>query len=133
MEKEINRKLNNYLIKITNLIENFQLNVVVAQAHEIYKLVNESVSLNISNQCIRKSLINFMTVLIPLVPHIANECLENLGQKNTEKWPTLDVDLSAEQKIKMAVQINGKTKEVMEVDKDLPEIEIVKIFDEKFR
>jgi leucyl-tRNA synthetase len=127
LEKEINRKLNNYLIKITNLIENFQLNVVVAQAHEIYKLVNESVSLNISNQCIRKSLINFMTVLIPLVPHIANECLENLGQKNTEKWPTLDVDLSAEQKIKMAVQINGKTKEVMEVDKDLPEIEIVKI------
>ena len=127
LEKEINRKLNNYLIKITNLIENFQLNVVVAQAHEIYKLINESVSLNISNQCIRKSLINFMTVLIPLVPHIANECLEKLGQKNTEKWPTLDVDLSAEQKIKMAVQINGKTKEVMEVDKDLPEIEIVKI------
>jgi leucyl-tRNA synthetase len=127
LEKEINRKLNNYLIKITNLIENFQLNVVVAQAHEIYKLINESVSLNISNQCIRKSLINFMTILIPLVPHIANECLEKLGQKNTEKWPTLDMDLTAEQKIKIAIQVNGRTKEVLEVDKDLPEIEIVKI------
>ena len=127
LEKEINRKLNNYLIKITNLIENFQLNVVVAQAHEIYKLINESVSLNISNQCIRKSLINFMTVLIPLVPHIANECLEKLGQKNTEKWPTLDIDLTAELKIKIAIQVNGRTKEVLEVDKDLPEIEVVKI------
>ena len=127
LEENFNRKLNNYLIKVTDLIENFQLNVVIAQAHEIYKLINESVDLNISNQCIRKNLIDFMTMLIPLVPHIANECLEKLGQKNIDKWPKLDKKLLEEQKIKIAIQINGRTKEVLEFEKDLSEKDVVKI------
>ncbi|MDA9624424.1 leucine--tRNA ligase, partial [Pelagibacteraceae bacterium] len=92
-EEKLNQEVNNYLFKITNLIENFQLNVVIAQAYEIYRLFSDSLILNISNQCLKKNLINFMTVLIPLVPHISSECLEKLGEKNVEFWPKLDEKL----------------------------------------
>jgi len=68
-----------------------------------------------------------MTALIPLVPHIASECLEKLGEKNVEFWPKFDKNLLEKQKIKIAIQINGRTKEVLEVDKDLSEKGIVKI------
>ena len=68
-----------------------------------------------------------MTILIPLVPHIANECLEKLGAENVEFWPKFDKKLLGKQKIKIAIQINGRTKGVLEVDKDLSEANIVKI------
>ena len=127
VEKKLTREVSNYLFKITNLIENFQLNVVIAQAYEIYRLFSDSVTLNISNQCLKKNLINFMTVLIPLVPHIAYECLENLGEKDVEFWPKFDKEHLGKQKIKIAIQVNGRTKEVLEVDKDLSQKDIVEI------
>jgi leucyl-tRNA synthetase len=127
VEEKLTREVSNYLLKITNLIENFQLNVVIAQAYEIYRLFSNSVNLNINNQCLKKNLINFMTILIPLVPHIANECLEKLGAENVEFWPKFDKKLLGKQKIKIAIQINGRTKGVLEVDKDLSEANIVKI------
>ena len=39
----------------------------------------------------------------------------------------MDKNLLGKQKIKIAIQINGRTKEVLEVDKDLSEKGIVKI------
>ena len=71
-----------------------------------------------------------MTILIPLVPHISSECLEKLGEENVEFWPKFDKKLLEKQRIKIAVQINGKTREVLEVDKDLSEKDIVKISEE---
>ena len=68
-----------------------------------------------------------MTILIPLVPHIAYECLENLGEKNVEFWPKFDKRHLGKQKIKIAIQVNGRTREVLEVDKDLSEKDIVEI------
>ena len=130
VEEKLNREINNYLFKITNLIENFQLNVVIAQAYEIYRLFSDSLFLNISNKCLKKNLVSFMTILIPLVPHISSECLEKLGEENVEFWPKFDKELLEKQRIKIAVQINGKTREVLEVDKDLSEKDIVKISEE---
>ena len=66
-----------------------------------------------------------MTLLIPFVPHIAHECLEQLGVKNIYVWPKVDSSLISEEKIKIAIQINGKTKEIIEVKKDLKEENIV--------
>ena len=59
-----------------------------------------------------------MNVLIPIIPHLAYECLEQLGVKGINTWPKIDDKLSLNEKIKIAVQINGKTREVIEVKKD---------------
>ena len=122
-EKEINfeSSLNSYIIKVTNLIEDFNLNVVVANVYEIYGLINSNLEVEISNECMKRNFSKFLKILIPFTPHLAYECLEQLGEKKVEEWPIIDEKQIKNQKIKIAIQINGKTKEIIEIKKDLSE------------
>jgi len=71
-------------------------------------------------------MIDFMKILIPFTPHLASESLEMLDQKNIDNWPKLDEKLIKKQKVKIAIQINGKTREIIEIEKDLSEEVAVK-------
>ena len=53
--KDFEIKFNNYVLKITDLINNFQLNVVVANIYSIYTLFNSSLTEKISNKCLKKN------------------------------------------------------------------------------
>jgi len=123
--KDFEIKINNYILKITNLINNFQLNVVVANIYSIYSLFNAAVIEEISNDCLKKNLTKLMKILIPFVPHLAHECLEQLSAKEINVWPKVDDKLGLSEKIKIAIQINGKTKEIIEVKKDLDEKNVI--------
>jgi len=68
-----------------------------------------------------------MKILIPFTPHIAYECLEILGEKEIKSWPKVDTKLILKEKIKMAIQINGKTRDVIEVDKGISQISVEKL------
>ena len=54
--------------------------------------------------------------MIPFTPHLAYECLELLNCKNTDDWPQIEVDTIEE--INLAVQINGKTRDIIKINKD---------------
>jgi len=118
-------KFNNYVLKITKLINNFQLNVVVANVYSIYNLFNSALSEEISNACLKKNLSKLMQLIIPFVPHLAHECLEQLGSKEINVWPQVDSKLNLSEKIKIAIQINGKTREIIELKKDLDEKNVI--------
>jgi len=120
-DKEFNMKINNYIAKITNLIDNFQLNVVVANVYGVYNVFNASLGEEISNESLKKNFSNLLKTLLPFTPHLASECLEELGEKETKHWPKINSELVLDEKIKMAVQINGKTRDVIEIKKNLDE------------
>ena len=122
---ELDFKINNYIIKITELINNFSLNVVVANVYTIYNLLFQSMEKEISNNCFKKNYCKFLKILIPFIPHIANECLEQLGEKNVDTWPEIERKININEDIKIAVQINGKTRKVIEVSKNLNEKDIM--------
>ena len=122
---ELDFKINNYIIKITELINNFSLNVVVANVYSIYNLLFQSMGKEVSNNCFKKNYCKFLKILIPFIPHIANECLEQLGEKNVDTWPEIERKLNMNEDIKIAVQINGKTRKVIVVSKNLNEKDIM--------
>ena len=55
--------------------------------------------------------------MIPFVPHLANECLELLRCSNNNRWPEVSGDNELEE-VKIAVQINGKTRDVIGIKKN---------------
>ncbi len=120
-DEEFEVNFNKYLVKITNLINNFQLNVVVANIYIIYNLFAGAQEEEISNKCFKKNFSNLLKVLIPFVPHLAHECLEKIGETKIDTWPKINDDLILDEYIKIAIQINGKTREIIEVKKDLDE------------
>jgi leucyl-tRNA synthetase len=124
-DNEYEIKFNNYILKITNLIENFNLNVVVANVYSIYNLFTHATNAEMSNACLKKYFSFFLKVLIPFTPHLAYECLEKLGEKDFDNWPNIDNELVSSEKIKIAIQINGRTRDVIEIEKDLDEKEII--------
>jgi len=124
-DENLNLETNNYIAKITNFIENFNLNVAIANAYAIYNIFNKALTSDISNKCLKNNFILFLKTLIPIAPHIACECLE-LQNKIDEisLWPVINKNIKFQEKVKIAIQINGKTKQIIEMNKDLNEQEI---------
>ena len=85
LDKNFNLKMNSYVNKITKSINNFNLNVVVANVYEIYNLFNDHLSKDVSDKCLKNNFTNLMKMLIPFTPHIANECLELLDVEDIKK------------------------------------------------
>ncbi len=121
VEKELKITFNNYLNKINNLIDNFSLNVVVASIYEIYSLLTKYIKLNVSNATLREILKDVFVILIPFVPHLSHECLSQLTNEKKFIWPKVSTSLLKDQKVRMAVQINGKTRSIIEIKNDSEE------------
>ena len=81
----------------------------------MYNLLSKSFEKEISNGCLNANLVNFMKILIPFTPHLAHECLEILGESDPYIWPKVDEKLLGKQTLKIAIQINGKTREIIEI------------------
>jgi leucyl-tRNA synthetase len=65
--------------------------------------------------------------MIPFTPHLAHECLVILNCKDVKEWPKIDKQILENINIKIVIQINGKTRDVLSVKKDINEEEINKL------
>jgi leucyl-tRNA synthetase len=128
IEKEIEgnfeSKIELFVYKIDTAINNFQFNVAIALFYEVYKYINEATNSKISKKVLTSNMIKIMKLMMPFTPHLASECLSNLNCKELNKWPTINTKALDNIKINVAIQINGKTREVMNIKKDLSEKDI---------
>ncbi len=115
-------KINNYVEKIDHSIKNFRFNVSIALFYEVYKILKTSLENQISNKILKEHLTNVMKLLLPIVPYLARECLEVLKCDKVNSWPKVKKQLL--QKIKLPIQVNGKTRDVVELDANLSSNEI---------
>ncbi len=75
----------------------------------------------------KEDLERFLIILSPLAPHLAEELWEKLGHAESifqENWPEYDPELIKEGKVNIAIQVNGKLRDAMEVESDLGEEEV---------
>ncbi len=126
-EKSFENTIDLYVYKIDTSINRFQFNVAIANFYEIYRHFNDSINLQISNEVLVKSMIKIMKLMIPFTPHLAYECLTNLNCEELNKWPNVDEKTIENVEIKMVIQINGKTRDVLSIDRNLKETEVTKL------
>jgi len=123
-QENFNFKVNSCVHKIDKAINNFQLNVAIAQFYELYKHFNETIKMEISNEILKKGLMKLMRLMIPFTPHLAFECLFNMDCDKINIWPDVNQKLLSKAKINMVIQVNGKTRDVININKDLKESEL---------
>jgi leucyl-tRNA synthetase len=126
LEHKFTLEINNYINKIDSSIKNFRFNVSIALFYEVYKVFKEGIDTSIKTNLLTNNLIKIMKLMLPFIPHLANECLELLNCKSINEWPIIDKKNSLN-KIKFAVQINGKTRDIINIERNLIEEEIHKI------
>jgi leucyl-tRNA synthetase len=115
------RLLHQTIKKVGSDIESFAFNTAISQ---MMIFVN-----HLSKQMVRpKSVVeNFVLVLAPFSPHIAEELWERLGHTESlsfEPWPQYDKKLIKEKEIELAVQVNGKIKDRIIVPAETDEEQI---------
>jgi leucyl-tRNA synthetase len=74
----------------------------------------------------RGDLQSFLKLLHPFAPHMAQELWSSLGETtylDFEPWPTFDPELIKEEKITLVLQVNGKTRDMVEVASSITEAE----------
>ena len=78
----------------------------------------------------KKDLADFLKILSPFAPHLAEELWSEAGFKELcceQKWPKYDEKLIEEKNILLIVQINGKVRDKIEVKSDISQKEAEKI------
>ena len=125
-DEEINNKFNlkidNIISKIDRSIEEFKFNVSIALFYETYNIFNQHINKDLNNDSLLNCITKIMKLMLPFTPHLANECLTLLECKDVNKWP--EIKENFEEEIKFAVQINGKTRDVIIVKKNLDQSKI---------
>jgi len=131
--KEIN-ELKAIINEVAENIEAFQFNKSVAKIYEFVNILNEALLKNkLSKKNFKWSLEKLSIILQPFVPHISEEIWSSLGNKTlciNETWRLEGVIKKSE--IRIAIQINGKTKEIIEIDEKFSKekvLETVKLND----
>jgi leucyl-tRNA synthetase len=112
--------LNKTIKKVTDDIEQMRFNTAVS-AMMIFMNEAEKVGL------VKDSFKKFLQILSPIMPHLTEEVWEKLGEKNSihvSVWPKFDEALIQDEKVTIAIQINGKVRDTIEVARGLNETEI---------
>ena len=126
LDKKFELGINSLTVKIDDSIENFRFNVAIAHFYEMYSFFRDNLDTEISNRTIRNNLVKMMKLMIPFTPHLAHECLELFDCKDVNDWPKIDRENILDE-ISLAVQVNGKTKDVINIKKDMDEESIKEI------
>jgi len=115
-DRELLRVRANLISDIEQRFNAFSLNTVIAGFMEYN---NKLIELGKKNGVDKETLKAFTILLAPFAPHIGEELWEELeGQGSVfhAEWPTFDESHKEVDTIEVPVQINGKTKLVIELD-----------------
>ncbi len=115
--------------EVSENIETFQFNKSVAKIYEFVNILNDTLlKKRLSRKNFKWSLEKLAIILQPFVPHISEEMWSNIGNETlciNENWVLEKVEKRSE--FKIAIQINGKTKEIIEIDDKFSKEKILEI------
>ncbi|MFH0956180.1 MAG: leucine--tRNA ligase [Candidatus Falkowbacteria bacterium] len=132
-ESGMPRMLHKTIKKVTQDIENFHYNTAIAQMMIFVNFVSKY------DELPRGALENFLKLLAPFAPHLAEELWLNIksplpplikGGGNSifrQDWPKFNPDLIKDEKISLVIQVNGKVRDNIEVLADISEEEAKKV------
>jgi len=118
-------KFTNQLIhKITQNLEKFHYNVIVANLYEMYNFLIKEIDKPIKKKILIENYKKILILLNPFIPHFSNECLCAINEYQIN-WPSVSKKDLIEDKINFVVQINGKKRAILVVKRDMIEKEIL--------
>ena len=118
-------KFTNQLIhKITQNLEKFHYNVIVANLYEMYNFLIKEIDKPIKKKVLIENYRKILILLNPFIPHFSNECLSTINEHQIN-WPRVSKEDLIEDEINFVVQINGKKRAILKVKRDMIEREIL--------
>lgn len=117
-EKTLVTILHQTIKKVGEDIEAMRFNTAIAKMMELSNEFSKAEKIS------AKSYSLFVQILAPFAPHLAEELWNILGNKKSvfaDGWPEFSPELAKEEKLTLAIQINGKVRDTVEISADAAE------------
>ena len=124
--KDLTKFTNQLIHKITQNLEKFHYNVIVANFYEMYNFLIKEIDKPIKKEILIENYKKILILMNPFIPHFSNECLNTINE-NQICWPKISKEDLIEDNINFVVQINGKKRAILKVKRDVIEKEILEI------
>jgi len=126
-DKNLEIKLSEVIKDVTNNINLFHFNKSVANIYEYVNFINRlESSQKISKGCLTHAVKYLAVIIHPFIPHISEEIWSFIGGGGlcvNASWPKIKTKI-IRKKFNLAIQINGKTRSILEVEDTFKEKEI---------
>jgi leucyl-tRNA synthetase len=107
---------------VTEDLEKFRFNKAVARMYEFVNALGEYKPAGADGHwALREALETLVLLMNPMVPHLAEECWQTLGHKALvvhTAWPKADPGLTRQDTVTIAIQVNGKRRDEIDMAKD---------------
>jgi leucyl-tRNA synthetase len=119
--KQIDFFVNQAINKIDYALSNFRYNVIIAIFHEIYAFLNKLTEKQSNYANLKENYKKVLIAMMPVIPHLVNERLSEMYNKEDITWPKVDEKFIQSDKCNIVVQINGKKRSILKVEKNIEE------------
>ena len=133
IDEELTKFTNKFIKKISNNLDSFSYNIIIANLHEMYSFMIKEINKGYKSKTIKENYEKILTMMMPIIPHFSSECLNILSISDKVTWPTYDESQLEESTNIIVVQINGKKRGIIDTKKDTNEDDLIKLIsnDEK--
>ena len=126
LSEELPKFINLLIKNITNNLDSFSYNVVIANYYKAYSFFNSEFDKSYTKETLKSCYVKFLILLTPVIPHFANECLENL-EIEEKIWPRVEKNYLENKKINFVIQINGKKRGLFFLNANTKEKELLEM------
>ncbi|MDC0896337.1 leucine--tRNA ligase, partial [Candidatus Pelagibacter sp.] len=103
---ELTKFTNRFIKKITNNLENFSYNIIIANLHEMYSYLSKEIIKGYQKKTILENYKKILITIMPILPHLSSECIESIKTENNKlNWPIYDEKQIKESSINIVIQI----------------------------
>ena len=119
-DQEIKKYTNKFLKRITDNLESFSYNKIIANLHEMYSFMYKQIDKPYTKNTLFENYKKILIAITPIIPHFSNECLNLINVKEF-KWPKIDESMLREEMTNIVIQINGKKRGLIQTELDMSE------------
>ena len=127
MNDELNLFTNQIVAKITDNLEKFNYNVIIANMYKTYNFLNKFIRENKNLSNLEENYKKILICFYPVIPHFVNECLSDLKIGNEISWPKFNKSQLEKESINFVVQINGKKRAILNINKGIEEKDVMEL------
>ena len=125
--EELKKLTNKFVDNVNNNLLNFSYNKIIANFYEIYSDLLKTLDQKYSKKELVDNYQKILIVMSPVIPHFSNECLSLLNSSIEIEWPEVDKKLLIEENIKFVIQINGKTRGIINTKRQSSENDLIEM------
>jgi leucyl-tRNA synthetase len=124
---ELRRAAHSTLQRVTEDLSRYRMNTMVAALMELTNALQDSRAAGTVDRAAWDEAVEMLLLMLaPSCPHIADELWERTGHVSRgsvhlQAWPQADASLAAQDRVEIAVQVNGRVRERLELAADADE------------